>query len=110
MDRTQGQRGLGLGRNSLIAVISGATTSLNKQPGTGRGRHREQQCQGMPGQHRATKEERKIMKEGQEFHLGHSGAWWGLGMVIDWVRELEAWDVRLCSWNDSLRALHVTKY
>ena len=50
------------------------------------------------------------MKEGQEFPLEHSGVWWGLGMVIDWIWELEAWDVRLCSWNDSLGALHVTKY
>lgn len=50
------------------------------------------------------------MKEGQEFHLEHSGVWWGLGMVIDWIREVEAWDVHLCSWNDSLEALHVTKY
>lgn len=50
------------------------------------------------------------MKEGQEFHLEHSGVWWGLGMVIHWIREVEAWDVHLCSWNDSLEALHVTKY
>lgn len=54
--------------------------------------------------------ERQIMKGGKEFSLWHSDVQWGPGVVTDWIREPEGWVVVLCSWNDFLRASHLTKY
>lgn len=64
VDSTQEQRGLGWGRNSLIAIISGDTTSLNKWLGQEEGGVRQQQCQEwMPGQSRAIKEAQRGLRE-----------------------------------------------
>lgn len=70
----------------------------------------------MPGQHRAIKKaeslgnrsERKIMKEGKNSISGIQEVV-GAGDGDRQIRKLKPGMSHLCSWNDSLGALHVTK-